>query len=224
MTRGQGLQFRVGVFIQHMGPHQHHRLRRLGGREQHVDHIHEPVVEIGVGVTQLLVGLLEQGVEAPIQCRQSLQVQRLGEAHVGCIAAVVVRVDDGPFLVALDAEAPLHRLQRPLLQRHLLAPGIVDGGHQVAYGVGQVEPALQGLAAEQLAVGLDHGRVAVLQCRQRFFLGLRFGQHGFRRRRQLQPVIGNFRRRFGNGIADGRRGRRLLHRRGRQGQLLRLLG
>src|SRR5215831_2246377 len=66
LARRTRLERRIGILVQHPGPCELDRTGHGRRREQMVDHLDQPIVEVMVRIPEVRVGLLEEGIEADV--------------------------------------------------------------------------------------------------------------------------------------------------------------
>jgi len=132
-----------------------------------IDHIDQTVVEIDVRLTQLGVGILEQGIETHIHIHQLLRVDVPRQLHIRRIACGVVGGDHELATLAGHCKRSADTIDQQLLSRQLLVRQIVDGHHVAADEFVRREQLAHVLRAEQTVEHLRHPDIAVVQCRER---------------------------------------------------------
>src|SRR3546814_13771609 len=67
LTERKRFEFRIGKFVHHVRPHQLDRPVDNRRRQQFVDYLQKPRVEVAAAITQLFIGPLEQRVVVEVE-------------------------------------------------------------------------------------------------------------------------------------------------------------
>src|SRR5919108_1009225 len=135
-------EIRIGVLVHHSRLHERNRRGPLRSLQQVIDHLDEPVIEILAGIAQVLVSLLEERIEPPVNERQRLHVGGLHDLHERRVAREIRVAERHDLPLRRDRRLSGCRPDRSQLHRYFLARQVVDGRDDVPHDVLRREKAL----------------------------------------------------------------------------------